>query len=1049
MLPWLAGEMKLFNYILIPFLIFLLFRATPARPLNELSGNLQERYATCLKLMGDEQYRLAITGFQKLLTDYPDFQLPYRNVVEAYIFLNDLNEAQAYFKDLQIKNPQNPYVLYALARIDFHQNKNQEAIEKLKQCILLDPRFSEAYGPYGGLPEVYKRMDDLGGGENYFRQLINKFPDNPNPYYGLGRIYEKKDRWNEALQLYQKAIGLDSSNAYSYLASSFAYSIKSEYHKALNSSEKLLKISQQKNDLEMATQALLGIGGFYFMAGNFEKSLMYLNRSLNIASEIGAGRRVGMALNNIGAVYATLGNKEKAREYFTESLSLLRKTEAYRTEIRTIYNIGLINKDLKNYQDAFIFLKQALKLSNERGYKVEKCMIVTGLAETYIQIEDLDSALSSYKKALLIAEELDNKEEQGYILKKLGDLYFKLEDNDQSFSQYSKALDIGSRIEHAQIIWEAHTGLGALFQKTNDIQKAIYHFSKAVAIYDSIRVNLNIESLIGGFLEDKYEVYPSIIKLLAQQRRYHEAFQYTEQYKARTLLKIMAKGRFLISELLPDSIRFSLIEIRNQLADAHFELSNELSKGDRDKEKIIKLDQQVTTLELQKSSIIKSVKENYSSYYKITSSDPISLDILQTKILKPGQVLLEFVVGAKGISTFAISPDTLIYRYISTTREELKQMLVSLSPIFQIVTSSDKNYIVSPEQADFSVQPAFELYNTLVKPFEKLINDADELIIAPDDLLHYLPFEALITDTSHIQYRYDFEHAEFLIEKICTSYIQSASLLDPQLQVKRKPSKILIAFGNPISDQKAQQSKAANSADRQNQFLPLPNSEEEVNRIGQLFNGKPLIYTGNNATEKRFKENAGQSQIIHVASHFEVNDYDPLYSKIVFSRADKSNEDGYLQTYEVFNMHLNADLVVLSACNTALGKLNKGEGLIGISRAFMYAGVPGMLVSLWNVEDETTSLIMRNFYKYIKKGFTKNKALQLAKLDFMKNSDRNKKDPFFWAPFILIGDTSPIHFDESRNYVHTVAFIAALLITFISIIIFSKNRSRKDRMHYR
>jgi len=196
MLPWLAGEMKLFNYILIPFLIFLLFRATPARPLNELSGNLQERYATCLKLMGDEQYRLAITGFQKLLTDYPDFQLPYRNVVEAYIFLNDLNEAQAYFKDLQIKNPQNPYVLYALARIDFHQNKNQEAIEKLKQCILLDPRFSEAYGPYGGLPEVYKRMDDLGGGENYFRQLINKFPDNPNPYYGLGRIYEKKDRWN-------------------------------------------------------------------------------------------------------------------------------------------------------------------------------------------------------------------------------------------------------------------------------------------------------------------------------------------------------------------------------------------------------------------------------------------------------------------------------------------------------------------------------------------------------------------------------------------------------------------------------------------------------------------------------------------------------------------------------------------------------------------------------------------------------------------------------------------------------------------------------------
>ena len=133
-----------------------------------------------------------------------------------------------------------------------------------------------------------------------------------------------------------------------------------------------------------------------------------------------------------------------------------------------------------------------------------------------------------------------------------------------------------------------------------------------------------------------------------------------------------------------------------------------------------------------------------------------------------------------------------------------------------------------------------------------------------------------------------------------------------------------------------------------------------------------------------------------------MDDIQPMYSKIVLSQADNEIEDGLLQTYEIYNMRLNADMVVLSGCNSGLGELKRGEGLMGISRAFLYAGVPSLVVTLWPVEDRSTAVLMDTFYKYLKKGYKKNKALQKAKIDLITSKDI-MRDPFYWAPFILIG----------------------------------------------
>ena len=216
---------------------------------------------------------------------------------------------------------------------------------------------------------------------------------------------------------------------------------------------------------------------------------------------------------------------------------------------------------------------------------------------------------------------------------------------------------------------------------------------------------------------------------------------------------------------------------------------------------------------------------------------------------------------------------------------------------------------------------------------------------------------------------------------------------------------------------------------RGGRLAKLANSESEVKAIGKaLSRSENSILTGDEATEENLKANAEEYSIIHLATHFLINDSQPLYSKIVLAQRDKEKEDGYLQTYEVFNMNLNADLVVLSACNTGLGKLRKGEGVIGVSRAFLYAGVPSMLASLWSVDDQSTSIIMKNFYEHLQAGSNKRQALRRAKIEYLTSSEGVKKDPFYWAPFVLIGDWSSVDLPSRESRPIGLIIIVGLII---------------------
>ncbi len=992
-----------------------------------LQSSMENRYRQALFLVGEGKEKRAVERLKQLIGEDPSFFKPYRTVVEIYLENGRYNEGYRYFHKLLHRYPRLGPAHYALARLNYSQKNYDSAIRHLKKSIRLNPEYDEAYGPYGGLNEVYHARGNVDSAITFFSELSRRLPQNANARFGLGRGYLKKYQWQKALKYLNQALRIDPQHKYVFHSLIYIYEQLGQYEKTMESCRNLISAAQKDHALDQVSYAFSKIGGLYYYMGDYRNALTYFHKSLSIASKIGETRREGMAINNIGAAYAILGNYRMALRYFKHSLELLRQGGAVISEIRAIMNIGLIYKDLYEEKNALNYLYQALHLAEKSGHTIEKASILTGIGETFFQLERPDSARDHFEKALQIALKVDNKAQVAYISSHIGNVLYDSEKYEQALTYFKKALKLGQSINDAQIIWESETGAGVCYKQLEFDDKAEKHLSHAVAMFDSIRRSLDFESLGQGFLSDKYETYPALIGLYANNQNYAAAQDIIEKYKATTILKMITEGQPLVHTLLPDSVNIQIRKMNARLQSYHDQLSKEMAKPKPDKDKILQLDQSITDVQLKRAELKNWMKAHFAPFYQVTSAKSPGLNYLQDSIITEDQLMIEYIIGRDNIGALAITKDSIDYREFHVSREQLSQMLSGISPIFEKEHTErplSNTSVINAELANFSIPPAFHLYQTILRPFSELLKEKSQLIVISDDLLLYFPFETLVVDTSNVRNRYDFKNAVFLIESHTVSYAPSASVLDPELYKTGEAPWTLLAMGNPDfsvyngkRDALKMQARPAYDAGMMpNELRQLSNAEKEVQAIvRELDDSETDIYTGTTATEARFKTAASNYKIIHLATHFLVNDEDPLYSRIVLAKSEDSEQDGVLQPYELFTQSLKADLAVLSACNTALGKLRKGEGLIGISRAFQFAGVPSLVVSLWNVDDRAAYEVITGFYKYLKQGKDKNIALRLAKLDFLKSTDSEHHDPFYWAPFILMGDMQPVDLPTSKR----------------------------------
>ncbi len=996
--------------------------------LGQERPNTRHQYEVALQEIGSDRFEEGIAGLQAVIKTDPMFPEPYRRLLETYVFTNQKEAAQLFFETRLKQNGANPYVYYVLARLDFENGRLDGALSKLQQCITLAPEYADAYSHRGGLTEVYRARKDLAGAVRFFEERVRLQPGNPCAYYGLARSHIRRYEWQQAIELLQKVLTLDPEFTLAYHSLIHIYYSTNRYDETLTASKALIGLAENLQDYEMVTYGTMMLGNAYFQMGDYLEALNHFSDALALAQKIGAKKREGICLNNMATVYALTANFSRAEKYFAAALRFAQKSGSTVSEIHALENLGNVYKDQGKGPAALEYYAQALEKAEKNDFDKEARLALSNMADIYQQRGDFETAKRHLSRALRLARQTGHKVGEAFVLRNLGMLSQDMQNDQLAIKYLQEARQIGLEAKDMQIVWESEAGLASCYQRQGHRKEAINYYARAIAIYDSVRQTLDIESLRNNFLEDKYEAYPSIVRLLGDSGNLAESFTFAEKYKAKTLLDIVSSAQNLLQTTLPDSARKALKQVARDIETAHRELSQQLDRGEQNKERALKLDQRVTRLELKQARLIATLAGDQKRYFNLTSTNVVNMAQVQQSLLRPKQALLEYILSPQAISVFLISQKKTTYLTLPIRREELLAMLTRLSPIFsqnEEIAAGDLN-IFNAAMADFSVQPLQALYAALIAPIEQGLAETEELIIVPDDLLFYIPFEMLISDTSAIVNRYDFSNSQFLLERFAISYASSASLLQEGLLRERRPTAGILALGNPqlahetaAASERLFASKSPDFSSNEQGLRPLPFAAAEVTAIGDKIrmDGNRIL-TGPDATESQVKQYSKDFRVIHLATHFVADDNQPLYSKIALARDSSGSEDGFLQTHEVFNLNLNADLIVLSACNTGLGHLRRGEGIVGAARAFQFAGAPSLVASLWNVSDRSTSDIMVRFYENLQAGMPQNIALQRAKLDFIRTSPEDWRDPFYWAPFILIGKHDPIPLAVAPAAIH-------------------------------
>jgi CHAT domain-containing protein len=420
-------------------------------------------------------------------------------------------------------------------------------------------------------------------------------------------------------------------------------------------------------------------------------------------------------------------------------------------------------------------------------------------------------------------------------------------------------------------------------------------------------------------------------------------------------------------------------------------------------------------LSLEQNGFLRELERKYPSYARLKNPRPLTVEEIRGKVLGEGERLLEYFVGEGETFLFIVSRNGLeALRSIPVGKRELAANVEALRRPFEQIKATG-NF---QELEKFDLALARDLYGLLLAPAEEHLRGAARILIVPHGPLFHLPFELLVRDLGvrpipeGITFG-RFETARYAIDALPPiAYALSASLLDPELRrtTDGAGKGALLAFGNPTPELSGGKRRGVRMRRGQRILLPgLPNAEREARDVASLYGDGTNVYLGRDATKERFVAEAGRYRSLLLSTHGILDEKEPMYSGLVFAPEPGKEDGSLLETHEIFNLRLDADLVTLSACEVGLGRIRDGEGLIGMGQAFLYAGASSLVVSLWSVYDLSTAQLITGFHAGVRDDPAKKaRALRESKLKTFGTRETPESGnplsyahPFFWAPFVL------------------------------------------------
>ena len=994
--------------------------------------------------MAQRNYEQAVAESKTLIERSPNYHNFYFGLVLAASEAGQSEATQQWLESLLARTPPQTMAYLGLALVRQFKRDYAGATENYQKYLRVvpdDDRVAEL------LAITFAIQKKGAEGETYFKSLLASQPDNMAGHLGLGVLYAQMDRRADALAELDRVISLNPQNviAYSYKGNVLArdgrylqaveplqtclnllqaepddlrepivlnqagdvYRRLGNYAQAAQIFERAMTLAQAADDLRSEETALTQLASVHYRQNNYLQSIEYSRRALEVSKAITLRkakldtypqRHIGAIAN----VYYRLGDLATAEQTYLESLALSIEAKDQFNQSSVLSGLGDVYIAQGKLSQAISIEEQALALGEKSANLPNQLGPLNSLSALYRQMGDMQKSLVYVQRALKLLEGRSNPVWEAESLNNLGLVYLKSGEVAKAKSAFEKTLAIDQRTTTPNAIWQAHSGLADAYAQLGELDGAVEHYQRAIETIERVRAKLGGEEEKAGFFQDKVEVYKKLIALLLNPRLQNsniaEAFRYSERARARAFLDLLAENRVEVDQNIPPGLFRRQLELQQRISQLTTQLIRERSQepGKQDKTKIAELEKGLNQADTELSDWLRELRRDNPRYAALKYPEPLTLMATQ-QMLDDQTTLLSYLLGETQSFVFAITRNSVQVKRLpseATLRQSVDKLLAAIT---------DKN---NPDTMEYRRQAAW-LSQQLIQPVSGMLT-GNKLLIVPDGVLLRLPFEALLMPGTTAQG--DLRRLPFLIRRFAISYAPSASVL-AELKSEQRPTapKKFIAFGDPVYEQRTEglivSTLRTAGATRLN-FQPLPHSREEITGIAKLFpdNDRELFF-GEEASEENVKapERLKHYQMVHFSTHGYVNEARPRFSGLVLSlptsATNSASEDGLLSSYEIFNLKLNADLVVLSACETGLGKEVKGEGLMSLTRAFMYAGTPSVVVSLWNVNDETAADLMIRFYRNLKTGMNKGEALRQAQLETI----RDNGFPFFWAPFVLIG----------------------------------------------
>lgn len=893
-------------------------------------------------------------------------------------------------------------------------------------------------------------------------------------HYNFGRLSLSLENYDKALSLWRE-LNDQHGQATALLSLGYTYSDLGEMKKAFDCFNQALAIWQSRGERRWQGITLTAMGRLYTRLGESQDALNLFNHAREIIEPIGDQVELGRILSGIAYVYFLLDEKRQALDYYGQALRLYKNTGYLVAQSDMLDAIGNVYYSIGAYENALEYLEQSLSLSiamkNMRG----RADALRGIGTVYESLGDRTKALYYYTRALPFYQNEKSLRWESVTLHEIGQIHEAWGQRQKALQYYNRALSLSRAAEYR--FGEASTlyNIARVERNLGKLTEARIRIEAAVRTVESLRTKVIGQDLRNSYFASVRQLYEFYVDLLMQLHAQQPglaldvaAFEVSERARARSLLESLTAARVGISQKVDPGLLEQERAVRQEL-NSKASARRLLLSVEHTPQEAATVGKEVDDLSRQHRELEAQIRVASLDYTTLIQPQPSNLRTIQQLAVDDDALLLEYSLGEERSYLWAVTKSG-IASYELPCRADVEalanQVRDSLTaPQFVEGESFEQRQTRLNESETRYWQSASLLSKMLLGPAAAHL-EKKQLIIVADGALQYIPFGALPDPQST-----DDRLVPVMVGHQVTSQPSASTLvtLRNKIQSRHPASNMLAVLADPVFERDDSRLSAAKETIATNDAHEYGRAETyralrdagavgDGQRIPRLFASRDeanaiMAVTSSKLSLKAIGFEANKAlatgpelsryRIIHFATHGVLDNESPELSGLVLSLFDKDGQpqDGFLRLNDVYNLDLPADLVVLSACNTALGKQIKGEGLIGLTRGFMYAGAARVMASLWKVDDEATAELIKHFYQeMLAEKKSPAEALRQAQITMWRQ--KRWRSPYFWAPFVLQGEYNG-EIDAGQNPQRAEYYLAILAAAFTGILVVSLLAARR------